>query len=443
VLRDGALVATLHQNEYKIDEMIRLMVGRDLESRNRQAGPSGSPLLRVEKLRAPPIVREVSFEARAGEILGFAGLMGSGRTETMSALFGADPRESGQIFLGDSAIPVKIELPADAVRLGIGFLTEDRKKQGLLLPKPLRMNLTLANLRSELLRLGAWLDRNRETAVAGQWIHRLAIRASGCYWDDLCVDHRRHRSIGRFRSRSLRRHPGCWLGAMALAVSHRGVARYHGRRALRLSERRFGGPLSIAIFHRHSRSSRSRTGRGLPRDKFTTQYIGSQIEQINEIGFLGLSLPFWISIGAVIVAQLILTGTIFGRYLIALGTNEEAVRLSGIDPRPIKVIVFALSGALAGAASIALCSRLASADPNAGSGFELEAIAAVVIGGTSLMGGRGSVINSFFGVLVIAVLENGLAQLGAQEPVKRLVTGGVIVAAVIVDFYRSRRMKSV
>jgi len=112
---------------------------------------------------------------------------------------------------------------------------------------------------------------------------------------------------------------------------------------------------------------------------------------------------------------------------------------SVVGSRPIKIVVFMISGALSGLAAVAYCARLASVDPNAGSGFELEAIAAVVIGGTSLMGGRGSVINSLFGVLVISVLETGLAQLGAQEPVKRLVTGGVIVAAVIVDFYRNRR----
>ena len=123
-------------------------------------------------------------------------------------------------------------------------------------------------------------------------------------------------------------------------------------------------------------------------------------------------------------------------------------RISGIpipqvqNPRPIKIAVFIISGALSGVAAIAYCARLASVDPNAGSGFELEATAAVVIGGTSLMGGRGSVINSLFGVLVISVLETGLAQLGAQEPVKRLVTGGVIVAAVIVDFYRTRRAEA-
>jgi ribose transport system permease protein len=89
--------------------------------------------------------------------------------------------------------------------------------------------------------------------------------------------------------------------------------------------------------------------------------------------------------------------TVFGRYAIALGTSEEAVRLSGIDTRPIKLAVFTLSGALAAVGGISYCAQLSAADPNAGNGFELAAIAAVVIGGTSLMGGRGSVINSLFG----------------------------------------------
>jgi ribose transport system permease protein len=83
-------------------------------------------------------------------------------------------------------------------------------------------------------------------------------------------------------------------------------------------------------------------------------------------------------------------------------------------------------------------SRLQSANPNAGTGFELQAIAAVVIGGTSLMGGRGSVVRSFFGVLIIAVLTSGLAAVGARDETKRLITGLVILAAVIIDHYRSR-----
>ena len=172
-----------------------------------------------------------------------------------------------------------------------------------------------------------------------------------------------------------------------------------------------------------------------------TKYIGPAIERISEASLLGLSLPFIIAVLIVLAGQFVLSRTLLGRYMVAVGTNEEAVRLSGIDPRPIKVAVFTLCGLLASVAAIIHSSRLSSADPNAGTGFELQAIAAVVIGGTSLMGGRGSVISSFFGVLIIAVLGTGLAQVGAQEPTKRLVTGAVIVAAVILDYYRNRLKK--
>jgi ribose transport system permease protein len=166
------------------------------------------------------------------------------------------------------------------------------------------------------------------------------------------------------------------------------------------------------------------------------------VEVISEASILGLSLPFIIAVLIVAVGQLTLSRSVFGRYLIAIGTNEEAVRLSGIDPRPIKCTVFILCGFLTSIAAVIHTARLSSADPNAGYGLELQAIAAVVIGGTSLMGGRGSVIGSFFGVLIIAVLGTGLAQIGAQESTKRLITGGVIVAAVILDHYRHRIRKT-
>jgi ribose transport system permease protein len=117
------------------------------------------------------------------------------------------------------------------------------------------------------------------------------------------------------------------------------------------------------------------------------------------------------------------------------------VRLAGINPKPYKILVFSLMGLLAGVAALFQISRLEAADPNAGSGLELQVIAAVVIGGTSLMGGRGSVISTFFGVLIISVLAAGLAQIGATEPTKRIITGAVIVVAVVLDTYRSNRAK--
>jgi ribose transport system permease protein len=169
-----------------------------------------------------------------------------------------------------------------------------------------------------------------------------------------------------------------------------------------------------------------------------TIYVGGTIEVITETSIAGLSLPFIAAIAIVAAGQVMLSRTVFGRYLIAIGTNEEAVRLSGIDPRPYKIAVFTLCGFLTAAAAVIQTARMSSANPNTGIGLELQAIAAVVIGGTSLMGGRGSVVNSFFGVLIIAVLGAGLAQINAQEYTKRLITGCVIVAAVILDQYRRR-----
>lgn len=169
-----------------------------------------------------------------------------------------------------------------------------------------------------------------------------------------------------------------------------------------------------------------------------TAYLGASVERLADCGVGGLSLPFIVAATVAAAAQLVLARSVFGRYLVAIGTNEEAVRLSGINPKPVKVAVFLISGTLASLASLSALTRLGAADPNSGIGLELSAIAAVVIGGTSLQGGRGSVVNSALGVLIISVLDNGLAQMGAQEPSKRLVTGAVIVGAVILDYYRTR-----
>ncbi|MBI2424270.1 MAG: ABC transporter permease [Candidatus Hydrogenedentes bacterium] len=169
-----------------------------------------------------------------------------------------------------------------------------------------------------------------------------------------------------------------------------------------------------------------------------TQYLGAKIEWVAAEMFWGISAPILIALVVVALAHVALTHTIFGRSLLALGQNEEAARLSGIPVKRIRWIVFAVTGLLVGLAGILHSARLSAVDPNAGLGLELRAIAAVVIGGTSLSGGRGSIVRSAIGVVLIAVLGSGLAQAGAQEPVKRLVTGLVIVAAVILDQFRRR-----
>ena len=167
-----------------------------------------------------------------------------------------------------------------------------------------------------------------------------------------------------------------------------------------------------------------------------TLYVGESLNFVSETSIIGLSLPFFLSFLIVIISQLVLSRTVFGRYMIAIGTNEEAVRLSGINPHPIKLAVFIICGLLVSLAAVIDTARFHSANPNAGIGFELQAIAAAVIGGTSLMGGRGSTVRTFFGVLIIAVLNSGLSAIGLRDEIKRLITGAVIIIAVVIDYYR-------
>ena len=168
-------------------------------------------------------------------------------------------------------------------------------------------------------------------------------------------------------------------------------------------------------------------------------YIGSRVEWFGQpLAGLLLSPAFLTALLAVIVGQFVLTQTVFGRYCVAIGTNAEAVRMSGIRSAPYSIAVFGISGLMCGLAGLAQTSRMSTADPNGGIGNELDAIAACVIGGTSLMGGRGSVISSFIGVLIIQVLRTGLAQIGVTDANKQIITGVVIIVAVLLDAVRSR-----
>ncbi|MDA0346664.1 MAG: ribose ABC transporter permease [Verrucomicrobia bacterium] len=134
-----------------------------------------------------------------------------------------------------------------------------------------------------------------------------------------------------------------------------------------------------------------------------------------------------------IAAHFVLTRTKFGRYAYAIGGNEEAALLSGVNVKLQKAMVYGLSGLLSGLAAIILTARLNSAQPIAGIMYELDAIAATVIGGTSLMGGRGTIIGTLIGALIIGVLRNGLNLLDVSPYIQQVVIGSVIIIAVLVD----------
>jgi len=143
--------------------------------------------------------------------------------------------------------------------------------------------------------------------------------------------------------------------------------------------------------------------------------------------------PVVVMIVVYVVAHLVLTRTTFGRYVYAIGGNEEATRLSGVAVRFHKTAIYGVSGLMSAVAAIVLTARLNSAQPIAGMMYELDAIAATVIGGTSLMGGEGTLAGTLVGALIMGVLRNGLNLLGVSSFLQQIVIGGVIVGAVLVD----------
>lgn len=142
--------------------------------------------------------------------------------------------------------------------------------------------------------------------------------------------------------------------------------------------------------------------------------------------------------GAALLAGFILSRTILGRYTFSLGSNEEATRLSGVNTVGWKTAVYALGGAFAGLGGVVMASRLNSAQPALGQGYELDAIAAVVIGGTTLSGGEGSIMGTIIGAFVMSVLVNGLRIMSVPQEWQTVVTGAILVGAVYMDIIRRR-----
>jgi ribose transport system permease protein len=151
---------------------------------------------------------------------------------------------------------------------------------------------------------------------------------------------------------------------------------------------------------------------------------------------------FLVAIAVILIGWFILRFTVFGRFIYAIGTNEEAVRLSGHQTRFYKIAAFTISGLTAGVAAMVYLLRLNVGSPIAGVGYELNAIAAVIIGGTSLMGGKGSIIGTLVGACILQVLSTGLQLFGAGDNVKPIVIGTVIVLAVVLDAYRDRFLRA-
>ncbi len=175
VMRDGGYVGTLITKDSTKDDIINMMVGRVIyedPKTESQVAPDAPVVLKVEHLNAGRMVKDVSFELHKGEILGFSGLMGAGRTETARALFGADPKESGDIYVNGKKVEIKT--PQDAVKCGIGYLSEDRKRYGIVVDKTVAENSTMASLENFM--KGIFIDKKKEKNVAEEYVEALKTK---------------------------------------------------------------------------------------------------------------------------------------------------------------------------------------------------------------------------------------------------------------------------
>lgn len=185
VMRDGGYVGTLITKDCTKDDIINMMVGRVIyeDPKTESAvSPDAPVVLKVEHLNAGRMVKDVSFELRKGEILGFSGLMGAGRTETARALFGADPKQSGDIYVNGKKVDIKS--PQDAVKCGIGYLSEDRKRYGIVVDKTVAENSTMASL--EFYMKGLFINKKKENEAAQKYVDLLKTKTPGV--DQLVVN---------------------------------------------------------------------------------------------------------------------------------------------------------------------------------------------------------------------------------------------------------------
>ena len=181
VLRDGKQTGEFTKDNYNRDKLISSMVGRDIENLYPVREPKiGNEVLRVEKITVDhpkiqnkTLIKDISFNVRAGEVLGLAGLVGAGRTETVSAIFGQYPLKSGEIFIEGEKVSIRNE--ADAIAHGLSFVTEDRKGSGLMMLADIKTNIVLSNLKAITNRL--LLSKKKEREAAGKYMERLKIKA--------------------------------------------------------------------------------------------------------------------------------------------------------------------------------------------------------------------------------------------------------------------------
>lgn len=403
ILKDGKLVHRCKIEETNKLDMVSKMIGRnasDVMGQTKVCLSDRSPkeiFLEAKGMKKFPKVIEQSIKIRKGEVLGLAGLLGAGRTELARLLFGADTCKEGTIEIEGK--PVKINTPRDAISNRIAFCSEDRKVEGIIPNMSISNNLTLACLKS----ISKWgvISKRKQKALVQKYIEMLKIKI-GNEKDPIIVFAVTF-GVGIF-----------WGFLNGFMVAKMDIVPFIATLATMVGVR---GIVHIIT------GSKSVSTAGCT-EVFKAIGHGELIPYV----------PNTILIYLVVFAicMFVQRNTRYGRHNYAVGGNLSASKMMGINGTRIRILNYVLSGVMAAIAALIMTSRLGSGQYSAGDGWEMDAIASTVIGGTLLTGGVGDVKGTFFGVLILGIIKQIFNLQGNLNTWWQNIATGLILLAVVV-----------
>ena len=495
VMRDGQVAGDVMLENTSTHHIVSLMLGRD----HVDIAPVSpqeivdQAVLEVRALRHKPKLEDISFTLRRGEVLGIAGLLGAGRSELLKAIVGLETYEQGEIVINGE----KITRPdyGDMLKRGIGYTPENRKEAGIIPWLGVDENTVLTNrqkisangvlqwstirrLTEEVMQrmtvkaassetpIGTLSGGNQQKVVIGRWVYAAS--------QILLLDSLNAPGFISLNNQMNVLRDAATIGiaawAMTLIIISGEIDVSVGPMVAFVSVclaflLQFEVPLAVACLLVLLLGALMGTLAGVLRGVFNvpsfvatlglwsalrgmglfmTNALPVPIDENEVLDWLGgqfLGVPVSALIMMVLFALFVFISrkTAFGRSVFAVGGNATAAQLCGINVRRVRILIFTLSGLLAAVTGILLAARLGSGNAGAANGLEFDVIAAVVVGGTALSGGRGSLFGTLLGVLVITLIGNGLVLLGINSFFQQVVRGVIIVVAVLANILLTQR----
>ena len=434
VLRDGRHIATLPIAEAPTSKVVRLMTGEAAPLTHQRHTGRGSEAVALEarNLTTAAKLSGIDLTLRRGEIVGLAGLLGSGRTELLRALYGLDRLSAGTVEVnGESP---RDSSPRGMIRIGVGFAPEDRKKEGLVLGMSISDNLVLASMEKVVRHI--FLSRRRQSRLAGTMAIDLGVKFASL--DDavgtLSGGNQQKVVLGKSLAADVLvvvLHIPLLPAAVLVVAAGAAIGATGG--AIRALFDVSSFIVTLAMF------SALRGAALLMTDAIPLPILAEGFDFWGGGFMLGVPVPAIIMLVIFVIFLVIATRTALGRSVYAIGGNAEASVLSGIPVRRIRVLLFAITGGLASITGLLMTSRLGSGNPSIGFGVEFEVITAVIVGGASLAGGRGSMFGTLLGGLFIGVLNNAMVLSGINSYAQQVANGIVVLVAVLIRAGLARR----